>query len=199
MVGEIRDRETAEISVQAALTGHLVLSTIHTNSAAATVIRLRDMGIENYLLSSVLRGIVAQRLIRQLCDVCKTDYIAPPELSERLDLEARSGLCEYRLWRSVGCDHCRGTGYKGRRAIAEYMNISPIIQTLISGGSHENEIQAAAIGEGMIPIFQSGLSLALDGKTSIEEVTRSVTDEAGLQRKSNPKYLRSRKVILRRA
>src|SRR5689334_20633547 len=113
MVGEIRDGETAQIAVQAALTGHLVLSTLHTNSAAAAVTRLRDMGVEDYLLTAVLRGVLAQRLVRRLCVACRREAEAPLELARRFGLPQGA-----RLFHPVGCPECRQTGYRGRTAIA---------------------------------------------------------------------------------
>src|SRR5213595_1634505 len=132
MIGEIRDLETAQIAVQAALTGHLVLSTLHTNSAAATVTRLRDMGVEDYLLSATLKGVLAQRLVRRLCPHCKAPEPAPTALVERFGLDrlAPAGA-ELMLYRPVGCPECRGTGYRGRRAIAELLLPSRKIDLLI--------------------------------------------------------------------
>src|SRR5262249_40591169 len=118
MIGEIRDLETAEIAVQAALTGHLVLSTLHTNSAAATVTRLRDMGVEDYLLAATLKAVLAQRLIRRLCPECKQRVETPAPLIERFGLTALAGSREILLHRAIGCGACRGTGFQGRRAIA---------------------------------------------------------------------------------
>ena len=123
MVGEVRDLETAQIAVQAALTGHLVLSTLHTNSAAATITRLRDMGLEDYLLTAVLRGVLAQRLVRRLCDACKRETDAPAELITRFELRTRSPHGPLKLWHPVGCAQCRSTGYRGRQAIAEFSSL----------------------------------------------------------------------------
>ncbi|MBB2191015.1 type II/IV secretion system protein [Gluconacetobacter azotocaptans] len=174
MVGEIRDIETAQIAVQAALTGHLVLSTLHTNSAAAAIIRLRDMGVEDYLLTAVLRGVVAQRLVRRLCDRCKTPYSPPPELVERLGLRALSPDAPVTLFRPVGCAQCRNTGYSGRQAIAELLEPDEAIEHLIFSRSDHTAIERAAVAAGMVPMFASGLMAALRGETTIEEVTRSV-------------------------
>jgi general secretion pathway protein E len=178
MVGEIRDLETAQIAVQAALTGHLVLSTLHTNSAAATITRLRDLGLEDYLLTAVLRGVLAQRLVRRLCNDCKRQTAAPPELIKRFGLEARAAKGPLKLWHAVGCAQCRSTGYKGRQAIAEYLQPSPEIDHLIFARADQNEIEKAAVANGMVTMFQAGLEAALSGSTTLEEVVRSIRSEA---------------------
>ncbi|HJU16492.1 MAG TPA: GspE/PulE family protein [Stellaceae bacterium] len=178
MIGEIRDLETAEIAVQAALTGHLVLSTLHTNSAAATVTRLRDMGLEDYLLAATLKAVLAQRLVRRLCPDCKTTAPAPPALVERfaLDRFAPGGLI--RLSQAVGCPSCRGTGYRGRRAIAELLVPNQATHRLLFERSDEAAIERAAVEGGMRPIFDSGLLAVLAGDTTIEEVVRCIRSEA---------------------
>nr|WP_294916987.1 ATPase, T2SS/T4P/T4SS family [uncultured Neokomagataea sp.] len=174
MVGEIRDLETAQIAVQAALTGHLVLSTLHTNSAAAAVTRLRDMGLEDYLLTAVLRGVLAQRLVRRLCASCCEPGPVMPELAARLGLETHEG---HTLWQARGCPKCRHTGYRGRLAIAEYLNPSKAVTRLILSGADHVEIEAAAMEEGMETMFRAGLQAALQGKTTLEEVSRAVGAE----------------------
>ena len=177
MVGEIRDLETAQIAVQAALTGHLVLSTVHTNSAAATISRLRDMGLEDYLLTAVLRGILAQRLVRRLCPHCATEAVADPALVERFGLAQRAGGTP-RLWHAVGCEKCRRTGYRGRLAIAEFLVPTPEIERLIFARAEHGEIERAAVAAGMVTMFDAGLDAALAGQTTIEEVVRSIRAEA---------------------
>ena len=184
MVGEVRDGETAQIAVQAALTGHLVLSTVHTNSAAATVARLRDMGLEDYLLAAVLRGVLAQRLVRRLCTECRREEDAPEALAERFGLRAlrpegvgpdgvgQSGRLT--LWHPVGCPHCRNTGFRGRQAIAEFLRPGPAIERLIFNRADTGEIEAEAVRGGMVPLFEAGLRAALDGTTTVEEVVRSI-------------------------
>ncbi len=147
MVGEIRDLETAQIAVQAALTGHLVLSTVHTNSAAATISRLRDMGLEDYLLTAVLRGILAQRLVRRLCLQCRREEKAPPELVARFGLDRRV-TGRPTLWHPVGCAHCRNTGYRGRLAIAEFLEPNGAIERLIFSRAEHTEIERAAVASG---------------------------------------------------
>ncbi len=178
MVGEVRDLETAQIAVQAALTGHLVLSTLHTNSASATITRLRDMGLEDYLLTAVLRGVLAQRLVRRLCDACKREADAPAELVTRFGLEKRGHGGKLRLWHPVGCAQCRSTGYRGRQAIAEFLQPTPEIEHLIFSKADQSEIERAAVGAGMVTMFSAGLDAALAGTTTIEEVVRSIRAEA---------------------
>jgi general secretion pathway protein E len=178
MVGEIRDLETAQIAVQAALTGHLVLSTLHTNSASATITRLRDMGLEDYLITAVLRGVLAQRLVRRLCDACKRETEAPAELIRRFELEKRAKGAPIHLWHPVGCAKCRSTGYRGRQAIAEFLQPNPDIEHLIFSKADQSEIEKAAVAHGMVTMFQAGLDAAMAGTTTIEEVVRSIRAEA---------------------
>ncbi len=177
MVGEIRDLETAQIAVQASLTGHLVLSTLHTNSASATLTRLRDMGLEDYLLAAVLRGVLAQRLVRRLCAECRTSYEAPDELVRRFELERYAEAKPVRLWHAVGCPNCRGTGFRGRQAIAEFLTPDAEIERLIFARAENAEVERAAIAGGMVTMFQAGLQAALAGTTTIEEVVRSIRAE----------------------
>ena len=177
MIGEIRDLETAQFAVQAALTGHLVLSTLHTNSAAATVTRLRDMGLEDYLLTATLKGVLAQRLVRRLCPACKAPAGATGALIERLGLERLAASRPIALYSAVGCPECRGTGFRGRRAIGELLLPSRPIDRLIFEHADDTAIETAAVAEGMRPIFDSGLIAALEGDTTIEEVVRCVRSE----------------------
>ncbi|MBV9784142.1 MAG: Flp pilus assembly complex ATPase component TadA [Acidisphaera sp.] len=178
MVGEIRDLETAQIAVQAALTGHLVLSTVHTNSAAATITRLRDMGLEDYLMTAVLRGVLAQRLVRRLCTACRRRSEAAPELVRRFDLQRRAGTDRVMLWHPVGCPQCRNTGYRGRQAIAEFLVPNAAIESLIFSRAEHTEIERAAVEAGMVTMFEAGLEAALAGATTVEEVARSIRAEA---------------------
>ncbi len=174
MVGEIRDLETAQIAVQAALTGHLVLSTLHTNSAAATITRLRDMGLEDYLISSVLRGILAQRLVRRLCLACRRAAEAPPAVIQRFMLDPPANAGPVTLWHPVGCPDCRGTGYRGRLAIAEFLTPTEEIERLIFARTDHNDIERAAVANGMVTLFRAGIAAALEGLTTIEEVLRGI-------------------------
>ena len=178
MIGEIRDLETVQIAVQAALTGHLVLSTVHTNSAAATLTRLRDMGLEDYLMTATLRAVLAQRLVRRLCPACKILDPAPGPLIERFSLRRLAPVNEITLYHPRGCPECRGTGFRGRRAIAELLVPNRAIDRLIYEGAGDAAIERAAVEQGMRPIFDSGLLAALEGDTTIEEVVRCIRSEA---------------------
>jgi general secretion pathway protein E len=178
MIGEIRDLETAQIAVQAALTGHLVLSTVHTNSAAATVTRMRDMGVEDYLLAATLKGVLAQRLVRRLCPVCRTVDPTADALIERFDLRRLATNAEpILLYRPVGCAECRGTGYRGRRAIAELLLPNPEISRVMFARADQGAIERAAAAGGMRPIFEAGLMAVIEGDTTIEEVVRCIQSE----------------------
>src|SRR5271156_1135723 len=178
MIGEIRDLETVQIAVQAALTGHLVLSTVHTNSAAATITRLRDMGLEDYLMTATLKAVLAQRLVRRLCPVCKIGEPAPSALIDRLDLERLAPANEISLFHPKGCPTCRGTGFRGRRAIAELLVPNRAIDRLIFEGADDAAIERTAVEQGMRPIFDNGLIAVIEGDTAIEEVVRCIRSEA---------------------
>src|SRR5271169_901248 len=178
MIGEIRDIETVQIAVQAALTGHLVLSTVHTNSAAATITRLRDMGLEDYLMTATLKGVLAQRLVRRLCSICKTAEPAPSALIERFGLDRLTSSNAITLHHPTGCAECRGSGFRGRRAIAELLVPNRAIDRLIFDGADDTTIERAAVADGMRPIFDSGLMAVLEGDTTIEEVVRCIRSEA---------------------
>jgi len=174
MVGEMRDLETAQIAVQAALTGHLVLSTLHTNNAAGTVTRLLDMGVEDYLVTSTVNGVLAQRLVRKLCEHCREAYRALPELTAHLRLPARAS--EARLYRARGCERCQGSGYFGRVAVVEFLPLSDAIRRLVLNRATAQEIHRTAAAEGMRSMYEDGLEKALRGITSIEEVLRVTRD-----------------------
>ena len=174
MVGEMRDLETARIAVQSALTGHVVLSTLHTNDAASGVTRLLDMGVEDYLLTSTINGILAQRLVRRLCPHCRESYRAVPELAARFaHIKGLGGLVgEVDLQRAVGCEQCNGTGYRGRLVITEVLVMSEVIRQSILSHATASEIKRLAMEGGMETMYQDGLRKALDGRTTIEEVLR---------------------------
>lgn len=172
MVGEIRDHETSALAVQAALTGHLVLSTLHTNSAAGTIARMKDMGVEDFLLASSLAGIVSQRLVRQLCPNCKEKYLLAEETACKLGMPEQSGQ---EFYRPVGCNMCRQLGYQGRIALHEIMVVGHKVRELINQGeSSEDEIEKAARDEGMITLREDGIQKARQGRTSLEEVMKVV-------------------------
>ena len=177
MIGEIRDLETAEIAVQAALTGHLVLSTVHTNDAAGTVSRLLDMGVEDFLLASTLNGVTAQRLVRRLCPHCREAYTALPEVVEQLDLRRFGNGEAPMLHRARGCEQCNGSGFFGRTAIQETLIMSDEIRRQVLKHADALDIQREAVAGGMRSMYQDGLRKAVEGVTSLEEVMR-VTREA---------------------
>jgi general secretion pathway protein E len=176
MIGEMRDLETAKIAVQSALTGHLVLSTLHTNDAAAGITRLQDMGLEEYLLSSTINGILAQRLVRKLCPACKQSQPASETLIEEMHLRRWQPHGQIVLHKPVGCALCNGIGYKGRVAIIEFLTMSESIRKQIMKHEEANVIQQQAIQEGMQTMYEDGLSKALQGITTLEEVLRVTTE-----------------------
>lgn len=169
MVGEMRDQETAEISIRASLTGHLVLSTLHTNDAPSAASRLIDMGIEPYLVSSSVTLIVAQRLVRKICPHCKCETKVSEDMKKSLGLSA-----EVSLFKGLGCSACSYTGYKGRTGIFEVLSVSDQIRSLINKKAFAAEIRNIAINEGMLTLREHALSKLADGSTTIEEVLREV-------------------------
>ncbi|MFN8653045.1 MAG: ATPase, T2SS/T4P/T4SS family [Gemmatimonadales bacterium] len=169
LVGEIRDRETAQIAVQASLTGHLVLSTLHTNDAPNAVTRLTDMGIESYKLGTALRGVIAQRLMRRICPTCREVSTAPPP--ERLRRYIPTGT---QIVRPVGCPDCSMTGYRGRFSVVEVLTMNLELEKIIGGGATADKIAEAARANGMLSLFESGLRHVLAGETSVEELLRVV-------------------------
>ncbi|MDE2184072.1 MAG: type II secretion system ATPase GspE [Alphaproteobacteria bacterium] len=172
MIGEIRDQETGQIAVQAALTGHLILSTLHTNDAPSAVTRLLDMGLQDYLLSSTLNGVAAQRLVRVLCPHCREAYEPLPELAERLGLESLSNGAPLRLWRARGCQACRDTGFSGRTALVEVLTVDDSIRKAIMDKADAAAIRKLALHGGMQSMATFGFRKALAGVTSIDEVLR---------------------------
>ncbi len=180
MVGEIRDVETARIAVQAALTGHLVLSTLHTNNAAGAITRLVDMGVETYLLTSALRAIVAQRLVRTLCPHCRTPYAESAAALRAIGIatEAAGAATAAKdprqpvLYRAKGCERCGGTGYLGRSSVAEVLPLSERIRRMVLERADAVEIERAARAEGMRTMREDGLAKALAGQTTLEEILR---------------------------
>lgn len=169
MIGEIRDYETAEIAVRAAITGHLVLSTIHTNDAPSSIVRLKDMGVAPYLVSSALVGIIAQRLIRKLCLHCREKYNATDYEKEILGIPKDEKLT---LYRKVGCNRCSSTGYKGRVGIYEIMEINRELRELINEDASIEDITNTALRNGMKTLSKSAINVILKGSSTVEELLR---------------------------
>ena len=174
LVGEIRDKETAEIAVQAALTGHVVLSTLHTNDAPSSVIRLVDMGVESFLISSSVVGILAQRLVRKICPKCKKEIEMTPEMGKIIENYGVKSD-EIKLYKGEGCSFCNGTGYKGRIAIFELMIITDNIRELISKNATTSLIREEAIKEGMQLLKEDGFVKVCQGITTIDEILRAAS------------------------
>jgi type IV pilus assembly protein PilB len=177
MVGEIRDKETAEIAVQAALTGHLVLSTLHTNDSPTTFTRLVDMGVEPFLVSSSMLGVLAQRLMRKVCSKCKEEYIPSPALLENLGLKEKLPPGA-KFFRGKGCQLCGNTGYKGRTGIYELLKVSPEIQEMILRKQSADEIRTMAVKQGTRTLHDAAIDKMIAGFTTPEEVAR-VTQSSG--------------------
>jgi type IV pilus assembly protein PilB len=174
MVGEIRDNETADIAVKAALTGHQVLSTLHTNDAAGAIARLDDMGIEPFLISSSVILTCAQRLIRRVCMNCREEYLPEPEMFTRLNMEPVEGATFYQ---GAGCDRCKGRGYSGRAAIIEALTVSESVRRLIIKRASATVIKNQAISEGMKTLRMVGIDKAMEGITTLEEVWRITAED----------------------
>ncbi|RUM30038.1 MAG: type II secretion system protein GspE [Aquifex sp.] len=166
MVGEIRDPETAEVAVQAALTGHLVLSTVHTNDAPSAITRLKDIGIEPFLIASSVEGVIAQRLVRKICPHCKEPY--KPDKEELKELELPEG--DYTFYRGRGCGHCLGTGYKGRTGIFEVLELDEELKKLINHTQDSNDIRNEAKKKGFKTMLEDGIEKILKGITTSSEV-----------------------------
>ncbi|MGC8554310.1 MAG: GspE/PulE family protein [Candidatus Acidulodesulfobacterium sp.] len=173
LVGEIRDEETARIAIQAALTGHFVVSTIHTQDASSAVSRLIDMGIEPFLVSSSIAGIIGQRLIKKLCDSCKKPYTPEPELLKELGINPAG---KYTFYKETGCDLCSDTGFHGRLSIQEILVPTKNIQKLIIEKADSTQIRSQAIKEGFIPLRIAGLKKLIEGVTTLEEVLQATQD-----------------------
>lgn len=178
MVGEIRDRETAEIAVQAALTGHLVLSTLHTNDSPSAFTRLIDMGVEPFLVSSSLLGVLAQRLIRKVCDRCKEFFVPDEEVLRSIGLEDKIGK-NIKFAHGKGCKLCNQSGYKGRIGIYELLKVTPALQNLVLKKVSADDIRAAAVKEGLSTLRAAATGKLLQGTTTTEEVIRVTLDTGG--------------------
>ncbi|WP_345060805.1 type II secretion system ATPase GspE [Acidovorax lacteus] len=177
MIGEMRDTETAQIAVQSALTGHLVLSTLHTNTAAGAVVRLTDMGVERYLITSSVNGVLSQRLVRRLCAQCREPYQPEPGLLQT------SGLARFMapgapLYRAVGCDHCRGSGYSGRTGVHELLTLDDALRRAILEGADASRLHQLAQAGGMLSLYEDGLRKVAAGETSLDEVLRVTEDQS---------------------
>ncbi len=169
MIGEIRDTETASIAVQASITGHLVVSTLHTNSAASSITRLEDMGIESYLIADSVIGVIAQRLVRRLCPLCKTPKQATEQEKEFMGVDTAKDIT---IYEPCGCSKCENTGFKGRIGVYEIMRMSPALKKIISRREGADILKEKAIEEGMRTLRMSGSEYVLDGTTSFAEVVR---------------------------
>lgn len=188
LVGEIRDAETAETAVRAALTGHMVMSTLHCNDAPNAIPRLLDMDIDPFLLSSSLIGVMSQRLLKSLCPSCRVQRMATSD--ERKLLEAYGVNCQ-KLWSPVGCDECGHTGYKGRAAIHEILSVTPPVAKLIAARCPIEEVRAEAVKFGYVPMQHRALELVVSGETSLEEAQRVVFLDASHVRENEESFLRA--------
>jgi len=176
MVGEIRDKETAEIAIHSALTGHLVLSTLHTNTAAGAIPRFLDMGAEDFLLASTVNAIIAQRLVRKICSNCIVKYSPEEVVRKKLSKDLGIDLGEQKFYRGQGCEQCNHKGYTGRIGIYEVLAVTEKIRILITQKATSDEIQKEAVAEGMVTMLQDGLDKVSSGLTTIEEVLRVVRE-----------------------
>jgi len=175
MIGEIRDGETAQIAVQASLTGHLVMSTLHTNSAAGAITRLRDMGLESFLIGSSLLGVIAQRLVRRLCTHCRTT--SPLDDNEKA-LFSFMAITPKAIWRAVGCEHCRQSGYQGRAGIHEFLVVDSAMRRAIHEDKDEMAIETQLFKQAH-SLRENGLLKVISGITSLEEVMRVTAERGG--------------------
>ncbi|OHB50259.1 MAG: type II secretion system protein GspE [Planctomycetes bacterium GWF2_39_10] len=173
LIGEIRDRETASIAIQSALTGHLVFSTLHTNDSASAFTRLMDMGMEDYLISSCLIGVLAQRLVRKICGKCREAYIPQEDVRKTARLKEGESL-----YRSKGCDDCNNTGFKGRKCIAEFLYVDEPIRRLVLAHKDSGEIMREAVKRGTKTLYEDGLDSVRKGETTLDELLRVSSDLA---------------------
>jgi type II secretory ATPase GspE/PulE/Tfp pilus assembly ATPase PilB-like protein len=181
MVGEIRDHETLYVAVKAALTGHLVLSSLHTTTAAGSIVRMMNMGVEPFLICSSVLAVVAQRLLRRLCDKCKEPYIVPDYVAEKIGLAKTYLQGQGTFFKSKGCRHCFELGYRGRVGITEIMVLTPQVKKLVLDRAGEYRIKDIARKEGMCTMREDALKKAASGLTSFEEVVRvTSSDEEAL-------------------
>ncbi|HTM52802.1 MAG TPA: ATPase, T2SS/T4P/T4SS family [Pirellulales bacterium] len=177
LVGEIRDLETAEIAIQASLTGHTVFSTLHTNDAPSTITRLRDMGIAPFLITATVEAILAQRLVRRVCTVCREESVPSSEMLQDLDMTA-ADIVGKKFYRGKGCDVCNNTGYKGRVGLFELMIMNDNLRDMIMQNASRDELRDTARSYGMVSLRDAGMSAAYEGRTTLEEVIRETVLEA---------------------
>jgi type IV pilus assembly protein PilB len=177
LVGEIRDLETAEIAVQASLTGHLVFSTLHTNDAPSTITRLKDMGVPTFLITATVEAILAQRLVRKVCSQCREEYTPPREIFEDLELTSEQ-VRGKRFYRGAGCEVCNNTGYKGRVGLFELMIMSNDLRDKIMANAQADELRTLAMKQGMVSLRQAGIKCCFEGITTPDEVVRETIVEA---------------------
>jgi type II secretory ATPase GspE/PulE/Tfp pilus assembly ATPase PilB-like protein len=178
MIGEVRDVDTAEIALQASLTGHLVLSTLHTNDAPSAVTRLVDIGMPPYLIASSVVGVIAQRLVRTICPECKEEYVPKPDQLDRLNLNKDE--LPFKFFRGAGCSNCNNTGYKGRTVIEEVMVMGRKVRDLVQSGASSDEIRDAAMATVTTTLGISGLKKMELGITTIDEVLKAVQEKEEL-------------------
>ncbi len=176
LVGEIRDLETAEIAIQAALTGHLVFSTLHTNDAPATVTRLKDMGIQPFMICATVEAILAQRLVRRVCTKCREEAKVSVSMLTDLGMK-REDVEGKKFFKGAGCDHCNNTGYKGRIALFELMLLNDTIRDMVLGNASTDELREEARRNGMVPLREFGIAMAADGITTLDEIIRETVQE----------------------
>ena len=178
MIGEMRDPETAQIAVQSALTGHLVLSTLHTNTAAGAITRLEDMGIERFLITAAVNGVLSQRLIRRLCDVCKAPIVMPETLMEEAKSHGLMIPANPEIYEARGCERCKQTGFRGRLAIHELFILDPPAQRAVLNGADAHSLREQARDRGMVTLYEDGLRKVLQGLSSFDEVLRVTQDQS---------------------
>jgi type IV pilus assembly protein PilB len=177
LVGEIRDLETAEIAVQASLTGHLVFSTLHTNDAPSTITRLKDMGIPTFMITATVEAILAQRLVRRVCTQCREEYTPAREVLDDLELTAEA-IRGKRFYRGAGCELCNNTGYKGRVGLFELMIMSNDLRDKIMSNCQTDELRDLASKQGMVTLRHAGVLRCFEGVTTLEEIVRETVLEA---------------------
>jgi type II secretory ATPase GspE/PulE/Tfp pilus assembly ATPase PilB-like protein len=176
LVGEVRDQETTEIAIRAALTGHLVFATLHTNDAAGAIARLTEMGVEPYLISSAVRGAMSQRLLRTICPHCKEQVEARPEMVAAVNPQGRRKVEDIRFFQGKGCRSCFFTGYRGRTVIAELLTVTEALRDKIVRRASTEEVNTQAVADGMRPMFEDGVDKVLSGITTLDEVLKVTED-----------------------